>query len=111
MRLTSVTVDTPGPASRDRVGRGPDWLRHTGRGRRKRDVERCTGIDLADGPCATTVTLNDSPYVGQTDPGSREFMRAMKSLKHAVQLVAVLHVEANAVVPYIDHDVISHCGL
>ena len=49
------------------------------------------------------VSLNDSGYGRQTDPGPFELLLGVKALKWFEQLVGIAHVQANAIVPDIEN--------
>src|SRR6185503_4386800 len=67
------------------------------RGQRK--VERCTAIGFSLGPHAPPVTMDDPPHVREPDTGAFEVVRAVEPLKDPEQLVRVLHVEADTIIP------------
>ncbi len=50
------------------------------------------------------MALDDAPHAGQADAGALELFHAMQALEYAEQLAGILHVEADAVVPHVDHD-------
>ena len=60
-------------------------------------------IDLRLGPDAPSVTVHKPPYIRESDAGAFELVRAMEPLKHAEQLVHILHVEADPIVAN-EHD-------
>src|ERR1022692_2785019 len=62
-------------------------------------VERCTAVGLSLSPDTTAMSMDNSLHDGQADTGSFIVFRPMQSLEDAKQLVGILHVEANAVVP------------
>ena len=63
-------------------------------------IKRGAFVDLALGPGAPAVTVNDAADVGQADAGAfKIFLVAVQALEDAEQLVDVLHVKAHAIVP------------
>src|SRR3954468_19075945 len=87
------------------VGRGfASHVRHPTSGiagvvARQREVEGRAGARAALGPGAAAVALHDAADVGEADPGALELLVAVQALEDAEELVGVLHVEADAVVP------------
>ena len=57
-------------------------------------MERRPLPDLAFSPDASAMTGDDAMHDGQTDAGAFELVVAVQPLKHAEQLLHVLHVEA-----------------
>src|SRR6266404_4333769 len=65
---------------------------------RKGEKEGRADINLALGPDASTVALNDPPHVSEADAGAFELSCRMQALEHAEEFVGILHVEAYAIV-------------
>ena len=55
-------------------------------GNGKRKIESGAAADLAFGPGAATMPVNDAPDIGQADPGAFEFSRAVQALENAKEL-------------------------
>jgi N-acetylmuramoyl-L-alanine amidase len=55
------------------------------------------------------VPLDDAAHVGEADTGALGLINAVETLKHAKQLVGLLHVEADAVVTDEDDSFGSVC--
>ena len=72
-------------------------------GRRQREEEGRAPIDLAFGPDAPSVFVNNPLNGRKADTRSLEIFLTMKPFKHAKQLVRILHIEPNPIVPYIEH--------
>src|ERR1700744_2482575 len=81
------------PVARTRVASKHLW---------QRKMESRALAFAAFGPGAAVVPLDDPAHIGKANAGTVEFFRAMQSLKHAKQLVHVLHVKADAVILHAD---------
>ena len=68
------------------------------------EIERGALVHRAFRPDASAVPVDDPPDGGQADAGAFELLGPMQPLKHAKQLVRVLHVEPDAVVPHEQDD-------
>src|SRR4051794_21310150 len=70
----------------------------------QRNIERRAVIHRAFGADRSAVTLNDTLNRREANSGALELLGEMQALKHAEQLVLVLHIEAGAIIPdeYLD---------
>src|SRR5262249_15010367 len=59
-------------------------------------------VDGTFGSYCPAVTVNDALNGCQTYPGALKFISTMQPLKYAEQLVDILHIKSDAVVPYKD---------
>src|ERR1700730_518455 len=72
---------------------------HRCRRERRAEVQRRPLWRATFRPRAPAVAANDAMYDRQPDAGSRELSLCMHPLEDSKQLVRVLHVESNTVVP------------
>ncbi len=68
-----------------------------------------TAIGPALGPDAPAMAFDDAPHYCKAHAGAFEFMRGVQALEHPEQSTCVTRVEAGAVVPYGEYNlVVSH---
>ena len=66
---------------------------------RQCEIERCAFIDLALGPGPPPMAVNDPSYCRKTNSCAFEIFTAVEPLEDTEQLVHILHVETNTIVP------------